>query len=100
MQHNAQARNKPDTIHSQQISIKDLYTFLAVTVQMGHDHKPSMKPYWTKDESYHVPFYSNVMPRDCFLMILKYLHFTDNQNPPTQNREDPDYGKSDKHLTF
>jgi hypothetical protein len=22
---------------------------------------------------------------------MKYLHFMDSQNPPTQNREDPDY---------
>jgi hypothetical protein len=73
----------------QQISIKDLYTFLAV--QLGHEHKPGMKLYWTKNELYHIPSNSSLMPCDCFLMIMKYLHFADNQNPPTQNMEYPDY---------
>jgi hypothetical protein len=52
MQQDAQARNKPDITYSQQVSIKDLrvYAFLAVIVQMGHDHKTSMKLYCTKDE--------------------------------------------------
>jgi hypothetical protein len=53
----------------QQISIKDLGTFLAV--QLGHDYKPSMKLYWTKNELYHIPFYSSLMPCDFFLTILK-----------------------------
>jgi hypothetical protein len=65
MQQDAQARNKPDITYSQKI--KDLYSFLAVIVQMGHDHKPNMKLYWTKDELYRIPFYSNVMPHDHFL---------------------------------
>jgi hypothetical protein len=66
---------------------------LAFIVQMDHDHKPSMKLYWTRDELCHIPFCSNVMPHDCFLTILKYLHFEESQNPPTQNGEDPDYDR-------
>jgi hypothetical protein len=93
MQQDAQARNKPDSTYSQQISVKDLYKFLAVTVQIGHDHKPTMKLCCTIGELYHIPFYSSVMPHDHFLTILKYLHFAESQNPPTQNREDPDYDR-------
>jgi hypothetical protein len=81
MQQDAKARNKPGIPDSQQISMKYLYAFLAIMVQMGHNHQPSMKLHWTKDELYHIPFYSNVMPCDLFLNILKYLHFMDNQNP-------------------
>jgi hypothetical protein len=33
------------------------------------------------------------MPCDCFLTALKYLHLVDNQNPPTQDAEDPDYNR-------
>jgi hypothetical protein len=57
-QQDAQARNKPDVTYSKQISIKDLYTFLAVIVQMGHVHEPSTKLYWTRDKLCCVPFYS------------------------------------------
>jgi hypothetical protein len=45
IQQDARARNKPDITYSQQISSKDLYAYLAVIVQMGHNHKPSMKLY-------------------------------------------------------
>jgi hypothetical protein len=78
MQQEAQTRNKPDITYSQKISVKNLYTFLAVIVQMCHNHKPDMILYWTKDELYHVPFYSSMVPLDHFLMILKYLYFADN----------------------
>jgi hypothetical protein len=93
MQQDAQARNKPDITYSQQISEKNWYTFLAVIVQMGHDHKPSMKLYWTKDRLYHIPFYSSMMPHDRSLMILKRLHFVDSLNAQTENREDFDYSR-------
>jgi hypothetical protein len=77
MQQEPQARNKPDITHSQNIIVKDLYAFLAVTFQMCHDHMPNMILYWTKDELYRVSFYSSVVPLDRFLTILKYLHFAD-----------------------
>jgi hypothetical protein len=49
-QQDTQARNKRNITYSQQISVKDLYAFVAVTGEIGHDHKPSRKRYWTKDE--------------------------------------------------
>lgn len=86
MQQDAQARNKPDIAYSQQMSIKDLNEFLVVIVQMGHNHKPSIKLSWTKDELFCVPFHSGVMPHDRFLTVLKCLYLADSQNPPAQNR--------------
>jgi hypothetical protein len=93
MQQDAQGRNRPVITYSQQISLKDRYTFLAVIVQMGHNHKPSMKLCWTKDKLYRIPFYSSVVPHDHSLMILKHLHFADRQNPLTENREDFNYSR-------
>jgi hypothetical protein len=45
IQQDANARNEPDIPGCQPISMKDLYAFLASIVQMGHDHKLSMKLY-------------------------------------------------------
>jgi hypothetical protein len=90
-------------ILSKYISVKDIYVFPAVIVQMGHDYKPSMKLYWTKEELYHVPFYSSVMPHDHLLMILKYLHLRTIRTHQHKTEKIPimtDYGKSDKYLTF
>jgi hypothetical protein len=93
VQQDAQAKNKPNIPYFQQIHIKDLYAFLIVTVWMGHNHKPSMKLYWTNEKLYHVPFYSSVMPCDCFLTILKHSHFADGWNPPTRDRDGPNYDR-------
>jgi hypothetical protein len=70
MQRDAQARYKPDF---QQISRKDVNAFLAIRIEVVQDCKLSVKLYWTKDELYHVPSCSSVMPHDHFLKILKYI---------------------------
>jgi hypothetical protein len=81
----------------------NIYAFPATIVQMGHNHKPSMKPlklYWIRDKIYHATLYSIVIPNDSFLNIQKYLHFSDNPNPSIQDRENPNYDiikKSDKY---
>jgi hypothetical protein len=69
MQQDVQAGNKPDF---QQISQKVVNAFLAIRIQVGHDCKPCVKLYWTKDELYCVPSCSSVKPHDNFLKILKY----------------------------
>jgi hypothetical protein len=92
---------KPVIPRSQQVSINDLYTFLAAVVQMGHNHKPSMELCWTKGGLYRVPFCSSVMPRDHFLIVLKHLYFVDSLKPITQDREDPNYDRLwDVRQTF
>jgi hypothetical protein len=93
MQYDSQARNKPNISDCQQISMKGLHAFLEIIVWMGYKYMHRMKVYWTKYGLYHIHFYFNAMPHDCFLKILKYLHFMDNQNLPIQSREDPSYDK-------
>jgi hypothetical protein len=64
---------------------KGLYALLAGIVHMDHGHRPSMRLCWATDELCRVHLYTSVMSRDRSLVFLKYLHFGDNQNPPTQN---------------
>ena len=73
------------------ITIGEIYTFFAIIIQMGHDQRGSLKDYWSREEQYCTPFYSNVMARDRFFHILRFLHFEDNDNPPS--RDDPDYDR-------
>jgi hypothetical protein len=84
----------------QEILMKDMFALFALVIQMGHDHKPSLKLYWNKDELYHIPFYCNVMSQDRFVTILKYLHFETNENPPADNRDDPKYDRLWKIRRF
>ena len=73
------------------ITVEEMYTFFGLVIQMGHDPRHSLKDYWSRDELYYTPFYSNVMARDRFFHILRFLHFENNENPP--NHDDPDYDR-------
>ena len=73
------------------ITSEELYKFFAIIIQMGHDQRGSLKDYWSREEQYCTPFYSNVMARDRFLHILRFLHFENNEDPP--NRDDANYDR-------
>ena len=34
--------------------------------------------YWSTDELFYTPIFSSVMPRDRFLILIRFLHFADN----------------------
>jgi hypothetical protein len=68
---------------SPDITIGEIYTFFAIIIQMGHDEHSCLKDYWSREEQYRTPFYSNVMAHDRFFHILRFLHFEDNDNTPS-----------------
>ena len=43
------------------ITIEEMYTFFGLMIQMGNDPCHSLKDYWSREEQYCTPFYSNVM---------------------------------------
>ena len=67
------------------ITIEEMYTFFGLVIQMGHDQRHSLKDYWSREEQYCIPFYSNAMARDRFFHILRFLHFENNDNPPNHD---------------
>ena len=73
------------------VTIKEVYTFFGLIIQMGLDQRHSLKDYWSREEQYCTQFYSNVMARDRFFHILRFLHFENNDHPP--NHDDPDYDR-------
>jgi hypothetical protein len=64
--------SRPDVTNS------EMFLFLGIIIQMGHDIRDRIKDYWSTAEQFHRPFYSNTMKRDRFLHILLFLHYTDN----------------------
>jgi hypothetical protein len=58
---------------------------------MGHEQRHTLKDYWSREEQYCTPFYSNVMAHDRFFHILQFLHFENNDGRPYH--EDPDYDR-------
>ena len=57
---------------------------------MGHCQHHRFKE-WSREEQYCTPFYSNVMARNCFFHIFRFLHFENNDNPP--NHDNPNYDR-------
>ena len=53
---------------------------------MGILHKPRMALYWSTDKLLATPIFSQVMRRDRFLLLLRFLHCADNSN---YNQNDP-----------
>jgi hypothetical protein len=57
------------------MTLKEMYSFLALILQMGHDIRDTLKAYWTTAEQFSMPFFGK-MKQDRFCHILRYLHFT------------------------
>jgi hypothetical protein len=87
----ATQNNPGPSVQPPDITIEELYTFLAIILQMGHDQRDSMKDYWSRDEQYHTPFFHNTLVRDRFFHILRFLHFENNEEAPDRN--DPNYDR-------
>ncbi|XP_050314831.1 piggyBac transposable element-derived protein 4-like [Anthonomus grandis grandis] len=68
------------------IDISDLYVFLALTLLMPRNKKLELKEYWSKDILLHSPIFAQQMSRDRYFMIQRYIHFSDNEVAPENNR--------------
>ena len=54
--------------------------FLGLSILVGHIRKGDLKDYWSKDPLLYTPIFGQIMSRDRFLAILRYLHFHDNED--------------------
>ena len=66
---------------------QEMIAFLAILILMGIIHKPRINMYWSTDTLLSTPIFSQLMGRDRFLLLLRFLHFADNRN---HNPNDPD----------
>lgn len=56
----------------------EMFSFLGLALLMGLIYKPRLHMYWSGDEILRTPVFGQVMSRDRFLLILRFLHFNDN----------------------
>jgi hypothetical protein len=59
----------------------------------------NLNAYWSTTEQFISTFYSKTMRHDKFLHILRFLHFSNNDDAFDSNDSNYDYGKYDKLLT-
>jgi hypothetical protein len=67
-------------------TIEELYVFLAVTMLMVRIKKLTILDYWSTDPLLATPQFSDFMSRDRYLLLLRLLHFSDNNNQPEGDR--------------
>ncbi|XP_043473691.1 piggyBac transposable element-derived protein 4-like [Leptopilina heterotoma] len=61
------------------LTVEELRKFLALSILMGHARKGNLKDYWSTDPLLSTPIFREVMTRNRYLQILKYIHFQDNE---------------------
>ena len=59
----------------------EMRTFLGVLLLMGIVYKPRMTMYWSTDEIFSTPIFSQVISRNRFFLLLKFLQFSNNDDP-------------------
>ena len=64
----------------------ELRKFIGLVIAMGLNHKPSIDKYWSNFSLYEQNFFPKVMSRDRFLLILRFIHFNDNESISTSDR--------------
>lgn len=68
------------------VSVEELYVWFALTMLMPHVKKHVLQDYWIVDDLISTPSFGKWMPRDRYLLILRYLHFTNNYGPKPNDR--------------
>ena len=66
----------------------EIQTFLGLCILMGLIFKARIWMYWSTDVFYSTPIFSQVMSRKKFQLILRFLHFQNNEDP-NHNLQDP-----------
>jgi len=61
-----------------EVTEAEIFSFLALTLQMGHTVQDRLEDYWMKMEQLRTTFYGQTMAHDRYCHILRFLHFTDN----------------------
>jgi len=69
------------------VSAKEIYVFLALTMLMPFAKKRAIKEYWQTKNTIPTPIFGRNMSRNRYALLLQYLHFSRNvERPP-----DPTY---------
>lgn len=72
------ARSKNE--HSFTISRSEIIKFFGILFLTGYNTRPNMRSYWMKRPDYECPLVRNVMSRNRFEEIKRWLHLADNDH--------------------
>ncbi|GFU16325.1 piggyBac transposable element-derived protein 4 [Trichonephila clavipes] len=60
-------------------NVEELRLFFAVLLLQGVIKKPEQEHYWSKRQTLSTPTFAKVIGRNRFLLLMKFLHFTNNE---------------------
>ena len=73
------------------VTMNEMKKFLGVLLLTGTVRKPSLKMYWLTEQFLSSPVFSKIVKRGRFLLILKFLHFNNDDDlgfdPNYENRD-------------
>ena len=75
--------------HWKETDGKELRVFFAILIYMGIVQKPHEEWYWSKRESISTPFISEIMPHRRFQLLMKFLHFSNNESFDSRSHPHP-----------
>lgn len=67
-------------------TVPELYVFLALFLLMPLAKKHNLQDYWKMDSLTYLPVFGSYMARDRFLLLLRFLHFSDNEHADPHDR--------------
>ncbi|XP_035214639.1 piggyBac transposable element-derived protein 4-like [Stegodyphus dumicola] len=85
------SENSNQGIHARLIkwkntTLKEMYSFLALTMLMSRMKNMSFVEFWSKDSLLSTSVFGEVMAKDRYLLLLRMLHFCDNSQPRSEDR--------------
>ena len=77
--------------NGKKVTVDDIKKFLAVCLHMGLVRKPKITDYWSIHAGTHSSYAPQIMPREQFTSILKFLHVNNNAAyiPHGEKNHDP-----------
>jgi len=70
---------------------REIKLFLGIALLMGIIKKPNIEFYWSETEIFLTPAFSKLMTRNRFCLLLKFLHFANNDDKSTDRDDDKLY---------
>ena len=70
----------------QNVTVIEMYTFLAITMLTGLIDKSRIRDYWSTDPLLATPIFGQYFTRNRYQDILHYLHFANNHDVSKTNR--------------
>ena len=86
-------RSRANLWEKQPHNLAELKKFLSLVIVMGMIHFPAIEDYWVTSCPFTNNIFSEVLKRDRFTLILRFLHLNDNNGyiPKGQDGHDPLY---------